>query len=194
MDENSKKSSLIDDVFNVPSLIKLSIIVITYILVILLGPRWIRPVHMISGFVWWGMVFFINFIIIPVFPKLSSTTQFEILGNVFPRIFRTATIFGFFTVGLGWFFALDEYANWDLSYFTHSLVNILFLIGITAVTLLYLFHLFLERSEINLIAKIATGKIKYEDERVQSLIAHLMRIPRIGFIIQSTAIVLMFVH
>jgi hypothetical protein len=140
------------------------------------------------------MVFFINFIIIPVFPKLSSSTQYEILGNVFPRIFKTATIFGFFTVGLGWFYALDVYANWDLSYFTSSFINTLFLIGISAVTLLYLFHLFLERNEINLISNIATGRIKYEDDKVQTLIKHLMRIPRIGFLIQTTAIVLMFIH
>ena len=191
---NSKKSQLFGDVLNFPSLMKLIVLTSIYILVISLGGRWIRSVHMISGFVWWGMVFFINFIIIPVFPKLSNTTQYEILGKIFPRIFKTATIFGFFTVGLGWFYALDVYVKWDYSYFHSSFINILFSLGIVAVTLLYLFHLFLERSEINLIASIASGKVKYEDDEVQTLIKHLMRIPRIGFIIQTTAIILMFIH
>jgi len=47
-----------------------------------------------------GMVFFLKSILLPVFSKMSPRTQYEIIGYVIPRIFRGASILGFFSVGM----------------------------------------------------------------------------------------------
>lgn len=180
--------------FNRGSIIKAILLISVFIVIINLGALWIRPAHIISGFIWWGMVFFINFLILPIFPKLTQTTQFELLGKLFPRIFQFATVFGFFTISFGWFYALEFFAHWQISYFFANSINFVFLIAISLITLLYGFHLFLERKEIDLISKIANSEITYEDKEVQNLVSQLLVIPRVGFALQTLAVLIMFIH
>lgn len=153
--------------------------------------RWQRAIHIVSGFMWWGMVFFLVWILLPIFSSFTKATQYEVLGTVFPRIFKTATVVGFFTVSLGWYIALDEFAQWNLSYFTTPLINVLFLIGLLLVTGLYMFHLFLENNEIETVVLALSTE---SDEKIDKLISNLRRIPYIGFTIMTSAVILMFVH
>ncbi len=153
--------------------------------------QWIRAFHIVFGFSWWGMVFFLNFILLPAMKKMTQSTKYEVLGTVFPRIFKTATVSGFLTVSLGWIYALRFYAKGDFSYFYSSLVNILFTIGIVAITCLYLFHLILERNEIDTVLKALETE---DDAAVNKLIAHLQLIPRVGFSIMTIGVALMFIH
>jgi hypothetical protein len=182
------------DVANRYGLLKIIILLAVWLFVIQQNHVWIRAVHMVSGFIWWGMVFFINFNLLPAFPKLSSQTKLELLGHVFPRVFRNATTFGFLSVSVGWYFALEYFAFWNFGYFFSSLINFLFFVGISLLTGLYLFHIFLERHEINLLRDVGQGIVTFEEEKVQSLVSHLLRLPRIGFAIQSFAVILMFIH
>lgn len=178
-------------------ILKWSTVFIFTVIVFSLDFRWRLAVHMVSSFSWWGMVFFLVFILLPVFPKLSRIPRFEILGNVFPRIFRTASVVGFLTVFVGWYVALNDLARWNFNYFFANTSNTLFLISILLVTGLFTFHLILERKEIDkctACAEKALVSTKEGDKEIEALIGHLQKIPKVGFTILNFALLLMFIH
>jgi hypothetical protein len=153
-----------------------------------------RIVHILSSFAWWGMVFFLVFILLPVLKRMSAITQQEIIGLVVPRIFRAASIAGFFSVGMGWRNAM-EIANRDFGYFFSNGVNFLLLIGGLLATGLYLFHLFLEHQEIELAMRVQeSATIELDDPEVKVLINKIQIIPIIGFLIMTTSALTMFIH
>ncbi len=167
------------------------------IIILLLHIRWRITVHIVAGFAWWGMVFFLVFILLPIFPKMSRKTRYEVLGFVFPRIFRTASVVGFLTVVVGWYIALNDLANWNFSYFFENISNALFLISIVLVTSLFGFHVFLERQEIQTCTACvekALAKTEENDEEIEILISHLQKIPKVGFVILNISLLMMFVH
>jgi hypothetical protein len=165
---------------------------------LLLEYRERRIIHIITGFMWWGMVFFLVFILLPKLPKMQKSTQYEIVGFLIPRIFRTVSIVGFFAVFLGWFNALNDIASprWSLGYFLppNRIENTLFLIGIFLVTGLYLFHLFLENREITFAFRILESTENDVTSKVENLISKIRIIPVLGFTILTTGVLMMFVH
>ncbi len=156
-----------------------------------LGFKWVRAFHLFFGFAWWGMLLFLNIVLLPGMKQMSKAARYEVLGWVFPRIFRTATVVGFMAVVFGWILALHYIANWNLSYFWKSTLNIIFLFGLVVITLLYCFHLFLERNEIETVQKAMTRE---NDKEVNKLLNHLELIPRIGLTILTLGALLMFIH
>jgi uncharacterized membrane protein len=153
-----------------------------------LTSKWRRIIHITSSVAWWGMVFFLNFILLPVFSKMSPTTQHEVIGYVIPRIFRGANILGFFSVGMGWRNAL-EIANKDFSYFFRSKT-----LGILA-TGLFLFHLFLEKAEIEIAMRAANkDTLDLDDPEVKELMKKIQLIPMGGFLIMSLSALTMLLH
>ena len=125
---------------------------------------------------------------------MSPRTQHEVIGYVIPRVFRGASIFGFFSVGMGWRNAL-EIANKDLSYFFTDLRPFLLLIGGTLATGLYLFHLFLEKAEIEIAMRAANeDSLDLDDPEVKELMKKIQLIPMGGFLIMSLAALTMLLH
>lgn len=156
-----------------------------------LGFKWIRAAHLFFGFAWCGMVLFLNVILLPAMKQMTKAGRYEVLGWVFPKIFKTATVNGFMAVTLGWLMALEYIARWDFSYFLQSNINLMFLIGISAITFLYCVHLFLERNEIDTVLKAIESE---DDEEVNKLLEDLQLIPRIGLAVLTLGALLMFIH
>ena len=169
------------------------------ILAIFLGTQyltseWRRIIHITSSFAWWGMVFFLNFILLPVFAKMSPRTQHEVVGYVIPRIFRGASILGLFSVGMGWRNAIGI-ANKDFNYFFSDLKPFLLFLGGVLATGLYLFHLFLENAEIDIAMRAANeDSLDLDDPEVQELLKKIKLIPMGGFLIMSLSAFTMFIH
>lgn len=86
---------------------------------------------------------------------------------------------------------MEYFAQWNITYFFQTSINILFLTAISVITLLYLFHLILERNEIETVLKAVE---KENDEEVNKLLDHLQLVPRIGFIILTLGALIMFIH
>jgi len=174
--------------------LKWVIIIAIFLIAQLLTSEWRRIIHISASVAWWGMVFFLNFILLPVFSKMSPRTQHEVIGYVIPRVFRGASIFGFFSVGMGWRNAL-EIANKDFSYFFTDLRPFLLLIGGTLATGLYLFHLFLEKAEIEIALRAANeDSLDLEDPEVKELMKKIQLIPMGGFLVMSLAALTMLLH
>ena len=153
-----------------------------------------RIIHIGSSVAWWGMVFFLNFILLPVFSKMNPRTQHEVIGYVIPRVFRGASILGFFSVGMGWRNAL-EIANKDFSYFFSDLRSFLLLLGGILATGLYLFHLFLEKAEIEIAMRARNeDSLNMEDPAVKELMKKIQLIPMGGFLIMSVSALTMLLH
>ncbi|RMG32451.1 MAG: hypothetical protein D6732_13415 [Methanobacteriota archaeon] len=167
------------------------LMILAIITLFLLGFKWIRAFHLFFGFAWWGMLFFLNLILLPSMNEMSRSGKYEVLGRVFPKIFKLATVNGFMAVSLGWLLALEYFAQWNITYFFQTSINILFLTAISVITLLYLFHLILERNEIETVLKAVE---KENDEEVNKLLDHLQLVPRIGFIILTLGALIMFIH
>lgn len=175
-------------------ILKWVVIFIIFLAAQFLTSEWRRIIHITSSVSWWGMVFFLNFILLPVFSKMSPRTQHEIIGYVIPRIFRGASILGFFSVGMGWRNAL-EIANKDFSYFFTSLKPFLLLLGGILATGLYLFHLFLEKAEIEIAMRAANeDSLDLDDPEVKELLKKIQLIPMGGFLIMSLAALTMLLH
>ena len=174
--------------------IKWTIIIAIFLATQYLDSEWRRVIHIASSVSWWGMVFFLNFILLPVFSKMSPRTQHEIIGYVIPRIFRGASIFGFFSVGMGWRIAI-EIANKDFTYFFSDLRPLLLLLGGILATGLYLFHLFLEKAEIEIAMRAANeDTLDLEDPEVKELIKKIQIIPMGGFLVMSLSALTMLLH
>jgi hypothetical protein len=176
-------------------LIKWVIIVLIFFFTITLEYRWRRMIHIITGFMWWGMVFFLVTILLPRIGRMKKSTQYEIVGYLIPRIFRTVSVVAFFAVFLGWYNTLNDISNWNINYFFLRNENSLFLVGILVVTGLYLFHLFLENREISLAFYILKETDNAEmPMKADKLLAKIRIIPNIGFTILTLGVILMFIH
>ena len=175
--------------------IKWVLIIVIFYFTLTLEYRWRRMIHIITGFMWWGLVFFLTTILIPRIGRMKTSTQHEIIGFLIPRIFRTVSVVGFFAVFIGWYNTLNNIIYWNVEYFFLRVENLLFLIGILLVTGLYLFHLFLENKEIGLAFSILEEPDDVEIKKnVNDLIRKIQVIPYIGFTILTTGVILMFIH
>jgi len=176
------------------TVLKWTVIIVVFILIQFLHWFWFRVIHVVASFAWWGMVFFLAFILLPVFNKMNPSTQHQVVGLVIPRVFRTASILGFFSIGMGWRSAF-EMAHWDFSHFFSSGEDIILLFGGLLGTCLYIFHIFLERKEINIALRISTlSSLDLKDPKVNDLLKKIKIIPRVGFVIISLAALTMFLH
>ncbi|MHA1941941.1 MAG: hypothetical protein ACW97P_09460 [Candidatus Hodarchaeales archaeon] len=174
--------------------IKWTIITFFFLLTQYFDWRWRRIVHIGASIGWWGLVFFLVFILLPKIEEMSPRTQQEIIGLIIPRIFRAASILGFFSVGMGWRNAL-EISNGDHSYFTANFDNFLLMVGGILATGLYLFHLFLEHHEIEIAMRANTlTSMNMDDPEINDLVNKLKIIPRVGFIIMTFSALSMLIH
>ena len=52
----------------------------------------IRALHMIAGSSWLGAVILINFVLIPVLPKLKENIRRDVFIHLFPALFKLASV------------------------------------------------------------------------------------------------------
>ncbi|MDH5403228.1 MAG: hypothetical protein OEY49_12105, partial [Candidatus Heimdallarchaeota archaeon] len=155
--------------------------------------NWLRASHIIFAFSWWSLLFFLAIILGPVIHQLSEETKVNIIGYIVPRVFLTVSNVGFLTISLGWYLFLSYYFT-NLEYIFKDLDNLLLAIFAILTTLLYFFHIFLEQSEIQTAIKVREGIITPKDDEFKHLLKGLKIIPRFGFLLVTTTILVMFYH
>ena len=169
-------------------------IILLFIASTFMDYSWQRMFHMVFGFAWWSLLFFLAVILIPIINNLKEDTVADFVGIVVPRVFRTVSIVGFMAVMEG-LFLLDQITKHfqELSYMTRDGWSIAFTISTLLTTGIYLFHLFLEKNEIKVAMKIAEGKLTMKDEEVVNFLKNLKRTPRVGFILITFTVVAMII-
>ncbi|WKZ74564.1 MAG: DUF4149 domain-containing protein [Vicingaceae bacterium] len=147
----------------------------------------IRYLHVLSAAIWLGEVVVINFIMIPILTKYDKEGKSEILVNIFPKLFKMASILSAITVITGaillWF-----YTKYNFDILLSSRWGLSILIGGLLGLLLTLFHFFLE----NKLLKLLLPKEANDIEKNHTLVySRLKIIPRIGLVVITSIFFLM---
>lgn len=148
----------------------------------------IRWIHVVAASVWVGEVVVINFILIPVLGVLDVPGRRWFLTNVFPRIFRMASVLSLAAVLSGITLVL-HFTKGDLGMLTETRWGISILIGGSMGILLTVFHFFME----NRLAKRIGVGCEYvpSDEQLEDVHGKLKIVPRGGLVVISTIFFLM---
>ncbi|MCC7129077.1 MAG: hypothetical protein B6D39_05285 [Anaerolineae bacterium UTCFX2] len=149
----------------------------------------VRWIHIISGVSWLGEVITVNFVLIPIALKLAKPERIVFLQNVFPRVFRLASILSATAIASG---AVLSYllTGWrDLGALLNSRWGISILAGGLLGLLLTLFHFFVE----NRLEPVAIHADTMSDAELDRMIALLKVVPRIGLGIVLLVIFLMMI-
>lgn len=149
----------------------------------------VRWVHVISGISWVGEVITINFVLVPVVIKLSKEERGVFVRNVFPRIFRLASVLAGTAVVSG---AIMNYllTGWkNLDVVLSSRWGLSIAIGGALGLLLALFHFFVEFR----LEPAAESEEDLPDSEIEKMLSTLKMIPRIGLVVLIIVVLLMMI-
>jgi len=148
----------------------------------------IRWVHVLAAAAWLGEVVVINFVLIPALGRFDLSTRRRFLTNVFPRIFRLASVLSATTVAAGLFLVLHRTGG-DPALLTESRWGVGILIGGSMGILLTLFHFFMEN---RLAKRIGVGCMEEpSDADLEDVHTKLKIVPRVGLAVITTIALLM---
>lgn len=145
---------------------------------------------MFAGFAWWGEVFYINFILTPMLPKLELQVKERVMLEIYPRMFRMATILSSLTIAFGILTALFL-AKFNVDLFTTSTWGLLISIGGSLGLFMFLLHMTVERVELKVLKYVEPGNKQELPQELMLLEKRVMWLPRIGFVILTSIIVVM---
>jgi uncharacterized membrane protein len=148
----------------------------------------IRWIHVAAASIWVGEVVVINFVLLPVLNHLDVPGRRRFLTNVFPRIFRMASILSATAVVTG-ITLVWHYTGGDLGKLTGSRWGHSILVGGCMGIFLTIFHFFME----NRLAKRIGIGCEYipSDEQLAEVHEKLKIVPRGGLVLISTIFFLM---
>lgn len=147
----------------------------------------VRWIHIISGVAWLGEVITIIFVLVPALTRLKKESRGAFLREVFPRVFRLASVLSATAVISG---AILNYlmTGWkDFAVFFNSRWGISILIGGAMGLLLTLFHFFVEER----LEPTAATADDIPEADMAKMISTLNIIPRVGMVIIIAVILLM---
>lgn len=150
----------------------------------------VRAVHEIAGIAWYGEVFFITFILVPVLKRLPPRSKGPLMIKLFPRIFQTATILASLTVGAGLLLA-GLYSGFHLAVFLSGPWGLSILVGGLMGLFILVMHLAVESVELRSLLDVDPAKAAEFPEKLRTLEKRAERIPRAGFAILSATLLLM---
>lgn len=147
----------------------------------------VRWIHIISGVAWLGEVITVNFVILPTLMSLEKDARGAFLRQVFPRVFKLASVLAASTILSG---AIMNYlmTGWkDLGSFLQTRWGISLLIGGALGLLLALFHFFVEHR----LEPTAITADDLSETDLERTISFLNIVPKVGMVIMITVILLM---
>ena len=146
----------------------------------------IRALHMIAGSSWLGAVILINFVLIPVLPKLKENIRRDVFIHLFPALFKLASILSATVVITGVIMIqyqtdgawdLWNRGRWGTSIFWGGLLGVL----------LTFFHFFIE----SYLGKKIKKKAANNTESFTDIHLKIKIIPRIGLLVILLAFLFM---
>ena len=149
----------------------------------------LRWLHIIAGTAWFGEVVTINFVLIPALLKMSRPDAADFLNQVFPRIFKLASVLAATTVTCGLAMGIERFgANPSVLWTTSS--GLAFLVGGSLGLLLTTFHFVLEPRLDGMICLAAEQR----DFEVSDRVVRMLKIvPRAGLGVITAILMLMMV-
>jgi uncharacterized membrane protein len=151
----------------------------------------LRLVHVVSAVSWAGEVLTVNFVLLPALFKARADDRAVLLHNVFPHVFRLATVLGGIAIvsGLG---LLAWYTQLDLSRLVTTTWGWRILAGGALGGGLYVFHVVQESGmERSLASRLVFVTDSDSPAEAAPLLRHLALFPRVGSLILLVAIALM---
>jgi uncharacterized membrane protein len=151
----------------------------------------LRLVHVVAGVGWAGEVLTVNFVLLPALFKARADDRAALLQNVFPYVFRLATVLGGLAIvsGLG---LLAWYTQLDFTRLVTTLWGWRILAAGILGGALYVFHVFQESGmERSLAAHLVFLTDKDDPAAAEPLLRHLALFPRIGGVVLLLVIGLM---
>jgi uncharacterized membrane protein len=144
----------------------------------------VRWVHIISGVAWLGEVITINFVLLPVLLKMEKENRGPFIRQIFPRVFRLASILSVSAILSGAFMSYLITGWKNLGSLLNTRWGIGILIGGSLGLALTLFH-FLAESRLEPVA------VKADEADVEKIISALKVVPRVGLGVIALVVVLM---
>lgn len=144
----------------------------------------LRWIHLLSGAAWLGEVVTINFVLVPALLKMNRTYQIAFIRQVFPRIFRLASVLSLSTILSG---AASSYliTGWrDLGTWLETRWGQGILIGGLLGLALTLFHFLAER-------RLEPTASQMKDADLDKVLTVLKVVPRAGLVLIVFIILLM---
>ena len=141
-----------------------------------------------AGIAWFGEVVVINFVLIPTVKKYEGEAKKQFVNNLFPKVFRLASVLSAITAITGVILLYDhvgfeigelfEMGTWGISIFIGGLLG----------AILTNFHFFIEN---NMAKKVGVGNPNIEQEAVEDVHLKLKLIPRLGLVVITTIVFMM---
>lgn len=150
----------------------------------------LRWIHEFAGIAWYGEVFFMTFILMPVLGKLPPDSKGPLMVRTFPRIFNVATVSSSVTIVAGILVAL-LYSNFDLGIFMGSTWGLSILLGGLMGLFMYILHVTVEVIELGALRQVDSDEARAFPVELKVLERRVNRLPRVGFVILTITLVMM---
>jgi uncharacterized membrane protein len=148
---------------------------------------YVRWIHVLAASAWFGEVVAINFILIPTLSSYQGEGRKSFLNDVFPRVFRMASILSA-TAAVTGGLLLYHHVGFDLPSLAGSHWGRMILLGGGLGLLLTLFHFFMEN---HLARRVGVGCPDISSEQVEDVHGKLQIVPRVGLVVISTIFIVM---
>ncbi len=150
----------------------------------------LRWIHEIAAITWFGEVFVITHIILPMLSKLSESGRASLMVKLFPRVFRMATMSSATTIFAGLGTAL-LYTNFQVSVLLDTRWGQLILAGGLIGLFMFLLHMTVETVEMKALSRVKLEPQGETPQELTTLYRRLRILPRLGFTLLTIALVLM---
>ncbi|MCC7361343.1 MAG: hypothetical protein IT317_17790 [Anaerolineales bacterium] len=147
----------------------------------------VRWVHVVAGISWLGEVLTINLVLVPALVSLNKEARRAFIHQVFPRVFRLASILSATAVISGLVLNYLMTGWTDLGALLRSRWGISILVGGSLGLLLTLFHFFVETR----LEPTAHTADNISDSEVEKIVSVLNLVPKIGMLIIVVVVLLM---
>jgi uncharacterized membrane protein len=158
-----------------------------------IGMFWfvVRFIHVVAGVGWLGEVVTVNFVLLPALFKARPADRAPLLNNVFPFVFRLATVLGAIAGASGLALLLWT-TQLQPEHLLLSPSGRFVLIGGTLGALLYAFHVFQESGTEQSLANTLAIATDADDPQARArFLSHLALFPRIGLLLLLVIVLLM---
>lgn len=145
---------------------------------------------MLTGIAWYGEVVFIVFILIPSLSELTEESKKPLMIEMFPRIFRVATVTSATAIFSGAAIAL-LYTKYNLLVFLRTSWGLAILVGGTAGLIMFLVHMTVETTALRQVRRAKAKTQETFPEELKALERRIRLLPRVGFLLLNVTLVLM---
>jgi uncharacterized membrane protein len=151
----------------------------------------VRWVHILAGAAWLGEVMMVVFVLLPALASTQPDKRRAFISNVFPKVFRLASVLAGMTLAAGLALNYMLTGGWqDLGAYLATRSGKAILAGGLLGALLASFHFFVEARIEGRVVQLLDAKDEVERARIERL---LNIVPRAGLVVIILVFILMMI-